>query len=52
MFDSNVCFGRLIATPKTLYIKLFNIGQQSISNSKSADIGAIRLDMGLFITRL
>lgn len=50
MFDSNVCYRRLIATPKTLYIRLFDTGQQqSIANAKSADIETIRLDTGCLL---
>jgi len=50
MLDLNVCYRRLIATAKTLYIRLFDTGQQqSIANAKSADIETIRLDTGCLL---
>ena len=51
MFDSNVCYRRLIATPKTLYIRLFDTGQQqSIADAKSADIERSGLIRAVYYT--
>ena len=51
MLDLNVCYRRLIATAKTLYIRLFDTGQQqSIADAKSADIERSSLIRAVYYT--
>ena len=51
MLDLNVCYRRLIATAKTLYIRLFDTGQQqSIADAKSADIERSGLIRAVYYT--